>query len=314
MAFVTTFQSGKAFTSNGIDRVGKNFVANRTFFDDVQKYRAFRLECLKTSLSILREAQFPQRVLVGIRLKRLDSIHRKLSRQESNFRLSSLDDVIGIRVICPSLQEVVSFSNSIKGLAAYKTTKDYTEKEHHGGTGYRGIHHIMKFQQSICENRKITVRFEIQVRSYYQHMWAVWSESFGENIKQGGGYDPSEKEEEIKKELELVSKKIAVWENENANQPQDKNRLPLYEKTNIIAVVFKQPSKDIIFHIFKNNTQGAVKQLNYWEQEFPHQQKGTLLLAGLANSDQIQKVLSVTHPLYVLGQAYKPEYWMPEEC
>ena len=310
MALIT-FPSGEAFTRNGIDRIGGRFVEDGAAIEDVQRYRAFRIECLNTSLNILNSARLPSHVSIGIRLKRLDSIHRKLSRQNHNFKLSSLDDVIGIRVICPSINEVISTCNSIKQLAEHDKIRDFTQKEHYLSTGYRAVHHIIKFQQYICEVQKITVRFEIQVRSYLQHQWAIWSEQYGENIKLGGRFQRTEQEEKAIDELRSLSERITKWEIENPDMPQDKGILPRYHGINTIAVVWRQPDGSIMPRVFHNDINSAINQLNYWEQTFPHQRHNALLLAGISEHGQILKVLSTTHPLYVLGRALAPKFWMP---
>ena len=311
MALIT-FPSGEAFTRKGIDRVGGRFVGNSADVVDVQKYRAFRMQCLNTSLSILDRAILPKRAFIGIRLKRLDSIHRKLSRQGHNFKLSSLDDILGIRVICPSFYDVTSTRDSLISLPEHDKIKDYTQQEHYLSTGYRAVHHIMKFQQHAYEEQKITVRFEIQVRSYYQHQWAIWSEQYGENIKLGGRIQRTELEEKIIYELQSFSERISNWEIGNPDMPQDKGILPQYHGINTIAVVWRQPDGSIMPRVFHDDIDSAINQLNYWEQTFPHQRHNALLLAGISEYGQILKVLANTHPLYVLGRTLAPEYWMPD--
>ena len=305
------FPSGEIFTHGGIDRIGGRFVENSNIIEDVQKYRAFRMECLNTSLKILNEARLPNRASIGIRLKRLDSIHRKLSRPRHNFKLSRLDDIIGIRLICPSLDDVISTSDSIKRLPEHDKTKDFTQNKHYLATGYRAIHHIMKFQQLVSNERKITVRFEIQVRSYYQHQWAIWSEQYGENIKLGGRVQRTESEEKAIHELQSLSGRIAQWEANNPDLPQDNNTLPRYQGTRAITVVWRQPNGTVLPMLFHDDLNSAIHQLNYWEQAFPHQRHNALLLAGISERNEVLKVLAATHPLYVLGRAVAPEHWMP---
>ncbi len=315
---INTFSNGESFTPRNIDRAGKLFVANGDFIADVQKYRAIRLACLNTTLGILMRARLPERAYIGIRLKRLDSIRRKLMRETANFRLSALDDIIGVRIICASLEDTLQVSKSIESLPESTGKKDYIQNEHYVNTGYRGIHHIMRFEQSISPDEKIKVRFEIQVRSYYQHLWAVWSESFGENIKQGGGADHTGKVKEIIGGLKSSSAYIAEWEGKNPAKRQDSDTLPVYSRKCVLAVAWRQPGgNDVMLRIFKNGAKETVKYLNYLEQKFPHDRGNALLLAGIPDRKDIRKditkVLMATHPMYVLGRAYPPKYWMPRE-
>lgn len=311
MAVNFSFSDG-TFTRGGIDRAGKEFAQNGKRINDVQKYRAFRMECVSTSLGILERAHLPARAYVGIRLKRLDSIRRKLTRKNQNFNLSGLDDIIGIRLICASFDEVKSVSDSIARLPESVGVKDYTNQVHYVQTGYRAIHHIMKFPQVLSPQQKINVRFEIQIRSYYQHLWAVWSEKYGENIKQGGGSNQTKREQEILDELKSLSERIKKWEDNNPSAVQDAGKLlPPYRNNRVIATVRKQPDGKIATRIYNNHT-SAVRQLNYWEEEFPHSRSNALLLVGIANEQEIVKVLNATHPLYAIGRVPHPKILMPD--
>lgn len=317
MAEINVFSGGEPLTRRNIDRAGESFAENRDFVADVQKYRAFRLACLNTTLGILMRTRLPGHALIGIRLKRLDSIHRKLTRKNANFKLSALDDIIGVRVICASLDDVRQTGKSIESLPEFYRQKNYLQGGHYVGTGYRGAHYIMRFEQPISPGEKINVRFEIQVRSYFQHLWAVWSESFGENIKQGGGENLTPKEQGIIGKLKSDANHIAAWENKNPAVRQDKDVLPKCSNKGVLAVAWKSPGGDIAPpHIF-GDAKEAVGHLNYLEQKFPHERGNALLLAGIpAHRDtgkDVVKVLRATHPLYVLGRAYPSEFWLPKD-
>ena len=79
------------FSSLGaIDRIGDAFcksAQNLQSIADMQSYRSFRMHCLKTTLAIVDACHVPYQAAVSVRLKRLDSIRRKIGRVNTNFTL-----------------------------------------------------------------------------------------------------------------------------------------------------------------------------------------------------------------------------------
>ncbi len=261
------------------------------------------MRCLKTTLSIVEAASIPSRALVSIRLKRLDSIRRKINREDNQVSLGSMDDVIGVRIICSDYQTVGDLGTRIQSLPDFYRLKDYTSKPHPANTGYRSVHHIIRFKQPLTETKNIDVRFEIQVRSYYQHQWAIWSELQGEAVKVGSG------SEEIKADLRDLSNRIAHWEERNPRKIQYK--LPEYTGGEDIVVAWRQINAEPTCYFFHNNVDNTVQWLNYMETNNPAERNYALLLVGVTSLGDARKVLSLTHPLYVANRIIAPKYWMP---
>ena len=135
-------------TLGNVNRVGTAFCAAPyapELLAGVQDYRAFRMQCLGTTFRILDACRPPAQSVVSVRLKRLDSIRRKITRRGANFRLGTLDDVIGVRVICQSVSDVIALSARIESSPHIYRIKNYIEAS--AATGYRGIHHIIRFDQ-----------------------------------------------------------------------------------------------------------------------------------------------------------------------
>ena len=301
--------SNIGFASLGdVDRAGTAFcneAHNIATITEVQKYREFRMHCLKTTLGIVEAAKMPSRVLVSVRLKRLDSIRRKISRGENQFSLGRMDDVIGVRIICPDYQTVGDLSQRIQSLPVFYRLKDYTRETHLANTGYRSVHHIIRFEQPLTKIKNIAVRFEVQVRSYYQHQWAIWSEHQGEAVKMGSG------PEEIKTDLRNLSDRITRWEESNPREMQ--HHLLDYTGREDIIVAWRQKYGEPTYHIFHNNIDRAVKWLNYMETKHPAQRGNALLLVGVTTPGEARNVLRLTHPLYITSRVIEPEYWMPSD-
>ena len=160
----------------------------------------------------------------------------------------------------------------------------------------------MCFNQLLTDNKTIRVRFEIQVRSYYQHLWAIWSESQGENTKIG---------KEVPADLPAASERIAQWEESNPETIQ--RQLPGYiaGRHNIVLSWRQQHGLPKFFRFNDNEVERAVKWLNHLENKYPAERKGALLLVGVTSSEETLEVLRLTHPLYT--ETNKPKDWMPPE-
>ena len=296
------------FASTGeVDRIGRRFV-ERPFSTEVverlQRYRRFRTNRLPRMLQMVQQAQVPERALVSARLKRLDTIHGKLSRKGCNFKLGTLDDVIGVRVVCQDLETACMFSERLQGLDACNRVKNYITDKHPARTNYRGIHHILRFRQPITKSHALSVRFEVQVRTYFQHQWAVTSESFGESAKLGQG-DAGELEY-----LRNLSRMIETWE--EAHPTDTQHRLLEFDPTENYAVVWRQDSRTSpLFQLFRDIGE-AADRVTGLESSFPSKREHALLLASVTDTASAREVLQITHPLYVLDAVPSPGTWMPD--
>ena len=291
-------------TLGDVNRLGEAFCAKPLapeFLTGVQDYRAFRMQCLSTTLRILDACDPPVRSLVTVRLKRLDSIRRKLTRHGANFRLGTLDDVVGVRVICQSVSDVITFSSRIVRSPSLYRVKNYIDDP--AFTGYRGIHHIMRFGQPASADSSLTVRYEIQVRTCLQHRWAVWSESHGESAKIGQA-DAAHHEE-----LRSVALDIARWEEGNPARIQEE-LLP-YSGVRTIAVCWRPPHGPVTPLLFHDDVRAAVSWLNHLEADYIARRENALLLVGVTEHMDIGRALKLTHPLYVDARVEHPKSYIP---
>ena len=298
-----------AFTSMGdIRRATARFREdpdNPITRDILNSYRKFRLNCFQTSLLMLKKSRLPDKVLVSARLKRLTSIKRKLSRSQVLAPLNEMDDIIGFRVICESLEDAVGLGERIENSLA-ANIKDYTSQEHVHGVGYRAIHAIARFNQPL-QDKVVKVRFEIQVRTWYQHLWACWCESHGEQAKEGypnarhgdGTYDK-------KRKLRDWSDRLRGWENLHPDHVQE--ILPGFSDPYNLAIAWSNSLKDYSFDLFRNDVSGAVSHLNYLETLVDTE---PLLLVGVAEDRDLEELLRRTHPNFMSSRSLDPQYWMP---
>ena len=291
-------------TLGDVDRLGAAFCAEpnaSALLAGVQGYRAFRMQCIATTLRILHACHPPARSVVSVRLKRLDSIRRKITRRGANFKLGTLDDVIGVRVICRSVSEVIALSTRLKFSPHIHRVKDYIKAP--AGTGYRGIHHIMRFQQPVSADRALAVRYEIQARTYLQHRWAVWSEAHGERAKIGRA-DPAHHQQ-----LRAVSLDITRWEEDNPACPQ--HELLPYSGVRTVAVCWRPAHGPATPSLFHDDIGAAVSWLNHLETAFPARRENALLLVGVTEHGDISRALPLTHPRYVGARVVHPGFYIP---
>ena len=309
IAYETPNYREVGFASIGdVDRIGRQFV-QRPFSSEVlervQEYRRFRTNCLPRMLQMVQQAQIPERSLVSARLKRLNIIHDKLRRKGCKFKLGTLDDIIGVRIVCQNLETVLQVSERIRGLDACHRVKDYISDKHPAKTSYRGIHHILKSRQPVSTDRRLSVRFEVQVRTYLQHQWAVTSESFGEAMKLGIG-----RPDEIAY-LRDLSNKIESWEQSHPSAIQ--HPLFEFESAQNYGVVWRQSSSQIPLLQLFGEIGEAADRVTGLENSFPSRREHALLLVAVSDATLARNLLQITHPLYVLGAVPRPCTWMPSD-
>lgn len=109
------------------------------------------------------------------RIKKPASIYDKLKRRGFPFTeesiVENLDDVAGIRVICPFIKDIYAVANLITSqddITVLKI-KDYIEKPK--PNGYRSYHMIVEVPVFFSEG-KTQMRAEIQIRTIGMDFWA----------------------------------------------------------------------------------------------------------------------------------------------
>lgn len=150
-------------------------------YDVVNNWRACHSRPLNTFAMTLRNRalHIHKGAVIAQRIKRLDSISKKLTLQ-SSMKLSQMQDIAGCRAILPSIQHVRELEDRYRTATDFshdlKSGKDYIAQPK--ASGYRSVHLIYRFklrEQSPYENQQV----EIQMRSQLQHTWATAVEAAG---------------------------------------------------------------------------------------------------------------------------------------
>ena len=258
-------------------------------------YRLFRLLGLPPMFRALTGVLNGRSVLLAARLKRRNSLRAKLKRLVS-IKLSQVADIIGFRVICQSVAESRAVVAKIDSLGLPTKTKRHDPAP----SGYRATHMEVQVDHELPSGQAVKFAIEVQVRTYYQHLWAMRSEAFGEQVKMGSG--PARHRDY----LDRLSTVIGTWEEESPDTIQ--RVLPKLAPSGGIAVVRQMPiGGQPLVEQFELASNEAAGQLADWEELTLGD---TLFLAHSGSIDTIK----TSHSFYVLGERLGVvlEPWMPQ--
>lgn len=196
--------------------------------DDYEVFVAWRrahIGPLQNALDEVRDA-IPKHdddiILVG-RLKRAESIVRKLQRKGRRHCLDRLGDIAGVRLILRDNATVENVANKLINGCGFELLHDYIN--HPAESGYRGIHlkrcypPTLTIPDNSVDAKSLPV--EVQVRSHPQHEWATAVEAydnivFDYSLKNGDG-SPEERE------FFCVASRLI--NDASADAPHDRDRL-----------------------------------------------------------------------------------------
>ncbi|NMM78937.1 hypothetical protein B2J88_36150 [Rhodococcus sp. SRB_17] len=114
------------------------------------------------------------------RHKRKTTIFDKLQRQHG-MDLARMDDVAGCRVICPDVQTLYAFRESMHRARFDHVLKTAPDKYDYikvpKPDGYRGIHDVYEYNVASEEGRHLRgLRIELQYRTEIQNAWSTTNE------------------------------------------------------------------------------------------------------------------------------------------
>ncbi|MGY2075621.1 hypothetical protein [Blastococcus sp. SYSU DS0828] len=255
--------------------------------DALTEYRGFNAQNLSAVHGEVRDALNEVPFLLACRVKRLDSIVRKL-RRERSMTLERMDDICGLRVIVPSRAAQAAAVDAISSRLGPSRTRNYVEAP--PNSGYRAVHLIVDNALSLPEGEGPSVfRYEIQVRTYFQHLWSSTSESFGERVKEGGGSRP------VRSYLDELSRRIDSLESEDPSRSQMVVE-PQTGALNYFAVQFDHSGEQLVrLDSLGENLRQTLRRFSYLEGLSRDTLTREVVLLGSASSEE---QLRVTHIRY----------------
>lgn len=162
------------------DEVSEDLLTHLIQFEELMlKYRSAIRE-VTTKLEILNDelsAHTERNPIENIqsRLKRLYSIARKLNRLQKPVTVEAisqnLNDVAGIRVICPFIDNIYEVAQMLLKQDDVRliASKDYIQNPK--PNGYRSLHLIIEIPVFFSEGKEL-IRVEIQIRTVAMDFWA----------------------------------------------------------------------------------------------------------------------------------------------
>jgi len=151
----------------------------------INNWRASHQYPLNTFQMTLRKKSqsVSERSLISQRIKRLDSIRRKL--ESTTMKMVQMQDIGGCRAVVDNVEEVDNITrlyNDARFNHVRRNSKDYIN--YPKSDGYRSMHLIYEYvgsEKSLCYNG---LKIEIQIRSALQHSWATAVEAVGTFTRQ----------------------------------------------------------------------------------------------------------------------------------
>lgn len=149
--------------------------------------------------------------IIAQRLKRLDSIVKKLDR-EPTMSLWTMQDLGGCRVVVPTIDDVYKVAQKYKSSRVrHILKKEYDYIQHPKYSGYRSYHLVYQYQSDTKETYNRNMLIEIQIRTHLQHLWATALETMGLFTNQA--LKASTGEENTLRFFKLISSLFALKEN-----------------------------------------------------------------------------------------------------
>jgi ppGpp synthetase/RelA/SpoT-type nucleotidyltranferase len=258
--------------------------------DLLLRYREFSTEDLAQIFESMRALVAGIPGLLSCRVKRLDSIVRKLRRQHA-MDLVRMDDIVGFRLIVPTPEHQSQALDAFESAGLAHRVRDYRDDP---PMGYRAVHLIFRRQLQLPGAAgPSNYPYELQLRTYFQHLWASTSESFGESVKEGGG------SEAVRSYLDGLSDRIRADEQENPGRLQMEEihqnaGLALY------SLRFDHRSKELeSVEPFGDDVGRALRYFGYLEDQAREDLRREIVLLGCSSTvDE----LKVTHLRYFQPQ------------
>ncbi len=136
---------------------------------------------------------------VNTRIKSLKSIMQKMKKKECKLTykdmIENINDIAGIRVVCPLQKDIYSIKNLIQNIPGVETLKEKDYISNPKESGYSAYHIILGIPVTLSR-QIIYVKVEVQIRTMAMDFWS----SLEHKMK----YKPKEK---------ITKKKSKEWVN-----------------------------------------------------------------------------------------------------
>ena len=123
------------------------------------------------------------KIVVNDRIKTKNSLKKKLEKNVDKYHsLNDITDVLGFRIICYFVDDIGRISGAIEDIfdIDYDNSIDKRKLLNPNAFGYLSVHYVCSLKKSsIYDDDLCSLKFEIQIRTLLQHVWAEIEHDLG---------------------------------------------------------------------------------------------------------------------------------------
>ena len=148
---------------------------------------------------------------INFRIKSPESIMKKM--QDKGVKLTykemieNINDIAGLRVICPVQKDIYSIKNLIQNIPGIQTLKEKDYVAHPKKCGYKSYHIILAVPV-VLSKKLIYVKVEVQIRTMAMDVWATIEHKMRYKPEQELTEKQSKEWSNCAKEINKVDKKL----------------------------------------------------------------------------------------------------------
>lgn len=160
--------------------VDRKIETNSKEFEKIMFIYKVAMKELNTKLEILKDEfklfyDYDLIDHINTRIKSPESITNKMKNKSLNYTykemIKNINDVAGIRVICPVQKDIYSIRNLITNVPGIKVLKEKDYVKNPKKSGYSSYHMIVEVPITLSQSL-IYVKVEIQIRTLAMDFWA----------------------------------------------------------------------------------------------------------------------------------------------
>lgn len=160
--------------------VDRKIETNSKEFEKIMFIYKVAMKELNTKLEILKDEfklfyDYDLIDHINTRMKSPESITNKMKNKSLNYTykdmIKNINDVAGIRVICPVQKDIYSIRNLITNVPGIKVLKEKDYVKNPKKSGYSSYHMIVEVPITLSQT-SIYVKVEVQIRTLAMDFWA----------------------------------------------------------------------------------------------------------------------------------------------
>ena len=158
----------------------KELKTNDKTFEKLMFIYSIAIKELKTKIEIMQDEfkifyNYDLIDHINTRIKTPETIIKKMNKRNLSLNykemIENINDIAGVRVVCPLKKDIFSIRNLIKKLPEINILKEKDYVSHPKESGYSSYHLIVEIPVTLSQNI-VYVKVEIQIRTIAMDFWA----------------------------------------------------------------------------------------------------------------------------------------------